>query len=29
MQGGRVEIPTGPGLGVDVNRDIIARYRLP
>ena len=27
MQGGRVAIPTGPGLGVDVNRDVIERYR--
>ncbi|MCB2031644.1 MAG: mandelate racemase/muconate lactonizing enzyme family protein, partial [Rhodoferax sp.] len=27
MQGRRVAIPTGPGLGVDVNRDVIERYR--
>ncbi|MEO8345605.1 MAG: mandelate racemase/muconate lactonizing enzyme family protein [Betaproteobacteria bacterium] len=27
MQDGRVQIPTGPGLGVDINREIIERYR--
>lgn len=26
MQAGRVAIPTGPGLGVDINRDVIERY---
>jgi D-galactarolactone cycloisomerase len=27
MQGGRVAIPTGPGIGVDINRDVIERFR--
>ena len=27
MQAGRVAIPDGPGLGVDIDRDIIERYR--
>lgn len=26
MQAGRVPIPTGPGIGVEVDRDVIARY---
>jgi L-alanine-DL-glutamate epimerase-like enolase superfamily enzyme len=26
---GRVAVPTGPGLGVTLNPDTIARYRVP
>jgi D-galactarolactone cycloisomerase len=27
MRDGKVQVPTGPGLGVEVNRDVIERYR--
>ena len=27
MRDGNVQVPTGPGLGVEVNRDVIERYR--
>lgn len=27
MQNGTVQIPTGPGLGVEINRDVIERYK--
>ena len=27
MQEGKVRIPTAPGIGVEVNRDIIERYK--
>ena len=26
MQDGLVQIPTAPGIGVEINRDVIARY---
>ncbi|MDP1534088.1 MAG: enolase C-terminal domain-like protein, partial [Rubrivivax sp.] len=29
MQGGRVRIPDGPGLGIDVDRAVLDRYRCP
>lgn len=29
MQGGRVVIPSGPGIGVEVNREVLDRYRQP
>lgn len=28
MQGGMVPIPDGPGLGVEINRDVLERYRI-
>jgi D-galactarolactone cycloisomerase len=27
MRDGKVQVPTGPGLGVEINRDVIERYR--
>ena len=27
MHDGKVQVPTGPGLGIEVNRDVIERYR--
>jgi L-alanine-DL-glutamate epimerase-like enolase superfamily enzyme len=27
-QGGFMGVPDGPGLGVDINEDVIARYRI-
>ncbi len=29
MQDGRVAVPTAPGIGVDINREVIERYRQP
>jgi D-galactarolactone cycloisomerase len=27
-EGGRVRVPTGPGLGIDINRDVLQRYKV-
>lgn len=29
IRDGHIEVPTGPGLGLDVNREAVARYRIP
>jgi D-arabinonate dehydratase len=28
IKGGYMELPTGPGLGMDLNEEVIARYRV-
>jgi D-galactarolactone cycloisomerase len=27
-EGGRVRVPTGPGLGIDINREVLQRYKV-
>ena len=28
LEDGRVRVPTGPGLGIDLDEDVIERYRV-
>jgi L-alanine-DL-glutamate epimerase-like enolase superfamily enzyme len=29
IRAGHIEVPQGPGLGLDVNRDAVAEFRIP